>query len=278
MPDQILSEENRQQAELQFAEIVGRLHACEHLENAVENMDDYRVLYGWNMLTQEVLIRVAEAALKLIYQIHFDDKPPHGHSLKALWDKIPRDVQQEIEANRGQTLSFAEYDAGSFQDVRYSAERLKGGRTVAFEIRQLYLDSLAATSVAEEWLGNVTTWPWAGILDQSLSGYKVVPIDSDSFEVWINDPIQPLDWAGAIIKAKDDLYIWTLYFGFVAKNGERAGYELPGLAYPWPMEELLADSVVGCVEKIHQAYQEPARALVEALQEARRAKWPGVTI
>ena len=31
-----ISQQTRQQAELQFADIVGRLNACEHLENGAE--------------------------------------------------------------------------------------------------------------------------------------------------------------------------------------------------------------------------------------------------
>ena len=274
MTQKNISQETRQQVEVQFAEIVGRLYACEHLENAAEQIEDHKILYGWNMLTQEVLIRLAEATLKLIYQIYSDDKPPHGHSLKDLWDKIPADAQREIEAERGQSLSFAEYDGGTFQNVRYSAERLKGGLTIGFETRRLYLDSLAATSVAQAWLGGITTWPWAGILDQSLSGYQIVPMDDGSFHVWIENPIEPMDWAGAIIRAKSDRYSWTLYFGFVDKNGERIGYELPCLAYTWPIQELFAISIEECVEKIHKAYQEPSPALLKALQEANHGKCP----
>ena len=230
------------------------------------------------MLTHEVLIRLAEAALKLIYQLYFDDTPPHGHDLNALWSEIPLDAQEEIEAERGQPLSFSEYDGGTFQDVRYSAERLRGGRTVGFEMRRLYLDSLAATSVAEDWLGEVTAWPWSGILDKALVGFQILPLDDGSFEVWITDPIEPMDWAGAIITAKDSQYVWTLYFGFRDKNGKSASYKLPWVAYPWPMRELFSDSVSECVEKVYKAYQEPSRALLEALQEARRGKWPGVAI
>lgn len=230
------------------------------------------------MLMHEVLIRLAEATLKLIYQLYFDDKSPHGHSLSDLWSKIPADAQEEIEARRGAPLSLIEYDGGTFQDVRYSAERLKGGRTVRFEMRRLYSDSLAATSVAEDWLGDVKTWPWSGILDKALAGYRVLPLDDGRFEVWVTDPIEPMDWAGAIITAKDDLYVWTLYFGFVDKNSERAGYELPCMSYPWRMQELFASSVVESVEKIHKAYQEPSHALQKALQDARRGKWPGVPI
>ena len=60
-----ISQQTRQQAELQFAEIVGRLNACEYLENGAEHIEDQKVLYGWGLLTQEVLIRLAEATLKL---------------------------------------------------------------------------------------------------------------------------------------------------------------------------------------------------------------------
>lgn len=67
MPQKQIPPEIRQIAELQHAEIIGRLYACEHLENVSESIEDPRVLYGWNMLTQEVLIRAAEASLKLIY-------------------------------------------------------------------------------------------------------------------------------------------------------------------------------------------------------------------
>ena len=267
-----ISQETRQQAELQFAEIVGRLHACEHLENGAEQIEDHRVLYGWNFLTQEVLIRLAEATLKLVCQLYFDDKPPHGHSLKSLWDRIPEDAQKEIEDRRGEVLSFVEYDSGTFENVRYSAERLQGGETTSFQMRRLYLDSLAATGVAEDWLGEITTWPWAGILDKSLAGYQILPMTDDRFEVWIKEPLEPMDWAGAIIEPHEIGYAWTLYFGFTDRRGEKRSFSLPCCAYPWPMAELFASSIVECAEKILRAYQEPSHALQTALEEARRTK------
>ena len=269
-----ISQQTRQQAELQFAEIVGRLNACEYLENGAEHIEDHKVLYGWGLLTQEVLIRLAEATLKLVYQLYFDDKPPHGHSLKALWDKIPTDAKQEIKDRRGQALSFDKYDGGTFQDVRYSAERLQGGQTRSFQTRQLYLDSLAVTEVAEDWLGEVTTWPWSSIRDDSLSGYQILPITDNTFEVWVKEPIEPMDWAGAIITPREDNYFWTLYFGFTDRHGEKHGYELPCFTYPWPMTDIFATSVMECVEKIHRAYQEPSPPLLTALEEARRTKRP----
>lgn len=272
MSQKRISGETRKQVELQFAELVGRLQACEHLEDTAEQIKDHRVLYGWNMLTQEVLIRLAEATLKLIYQLHFDRKPPRGHNLRELWDKIPKDVQHEIETERGQPLSFAEYHEGIFQDVRYSAERLQGGSSIRFEVRRLYLDSLASVSVAEGWLGGVKAWPWAGLLDESLAGYEITPIADGSFQVWIDDPIEPMDWAGAIIVSEEGAFVWTLYFGFTDKHGGKKSYELPSLAYPWPLEELYATSVAECVRAVHKAYQEPAPALLEALRQARLTK------
>ena len=268
-----ISQQTRQQAEIQYAEIVGRLYACELLENETENIEDSKVLYGWAFLTQEVLIRLAEATLKLIYQIHFDKKPPRGHSLQSLWRQIPDEVRQDIEKKRGQKLSFEEYDNNTFQDVRYSAERLRGGRTTSFRRRQLYLDSLTATAVAEDWLGEITTWPWAGVVDDELRGYQIIPLTNNTYEVWIKEPIEPLDWAGAKIIPKENYYVWTLYFGFTDQTGQRRGFELPSfIASSLPLDDLAAKSVIDCVQQIYKVYEEPEYPLLQALEEARRVK------
>ena len=66
MSDDKLAPEIRRMEELLHTEILGRLLACEHLENEFEQIDDPRVFYGWNLLTQEVLIRLAEASFKLL--------------------------------------------------------------------------------------------------------------------------------------------------------------------------------------------------------------------
>ena len=166
----------RQMAELLHAEIVGRIHACERLETEIESITDPRVLYGWNMLTQEVLIRLAEASLKLLYMLCFDEEPPHGHSLAALWKKLPSEAQEEVQAKRrhfpngDRGVSFPDYDMDDFQDVRYSFERRVGGQTMSFEPRRLYLDAFAARDAAEDWLGPITAWPWAGLVDLALAG------------------------------------------------------------------------------------------------------------
>ena len=278
MPQKQIPAEIRQIAELQHAEIIGRLYACEHLENGSESIEDPRVLYGWNMLTQEVLIRAAEASLKLIYLLHFNKQSKRGHSLINLWEQLPKSVQKEVEAKlrnypsgeRG--VSFTEYDTDTFQNVRYSHERLIGGQTIQFELRRLYLDCLAIADVAKEWLGEVTTWPWAGIISPALAGYKILPIRDGRFEVIIDNPIEPMDWAGAIVEAKDGKYTWTLYFGFTEKAGKKRGYKVPSLLYPWPIEELFHDSVSECAEQIYRAYQEPCPALLQAIQGAEDAK------
>ena len=274
MSQRQLSPDIRQIAELQYAEIVGRLYACEHLENEFESIQDHRVLYGWNMLTQEVLIRVAEASLKLLHMLDTDSLPPRGHSLASLWNKLSSIAKEEVLAkhrnfaNGEVEISFGEYDMDDFQDVRYSFERRAGGQTMSFEHRRLYLDSLAVTSLAKEWLGEIKVWPWAGLLDPALKDYKILPIRDGRFDVLADNPIEPMDWAGAIIEPKDGKYIWTLYFGFTDSNNNRRGYKLSSLAYLWATKELLTDSISECVEQIHRAYQEPCAPLRKALEEA----------
>ena len=278
MSQKQLSPKFRRMAELQYTEIVGRLHACEHLENEFESTKDHRVLYGWNLLTQEVLIRLAEASLKLLHVLHSNGEPPPGHSLASLWEKLPVAVQEGVLGKRrdlpnGENgVSFGEYDKDDFQDVRYSFERRVGGQTMQFEHRRLYLDSLAATCLATDWLGKITAWPWAGLLDPALAAYKIVPTGDGRFDVWTDNPIEPMDWAGAIIEPKDGKYIWTLYFGFTDRESNKRSYKLESLYYPWPIEDLFADSVSECAEKIHRAYQEPGPALLKAIEEAAEQK------
>ena len=71
-----ITPELREMAELQHAELFGRLHACEILEDGLEQIADPHVLYGWSMLTQEVLIRLGEASLKLLHILQFGTNPP----------------------------------------------------------------------------------------------------------------------------------------------------------------------------------------------------------
>ena len=76
MSQKQLSSRIRGKAQLQYAELIGRLYACERLEDEFESIKDHRVLYGWNLLAQEVLIRLSEASLKLLHMIHSDNDPP----------------------------------------------------------------------------------------------------------------------------------------------------------------------------------------------------------
>ena len=273
-----ITPELREMAELQHAELFGRLHACEILEDGLEQIADPHVLYGWSMLTQEVLIRLGEASLKLLHILQFGTKPPRGHSLEDLWSALPEEVQDEVNAKRreltnsGDGVSFVEYDNDVFQNVRYSLERLAGGQTIGFQTRQLYSDALAARAVAEERLGDIGTWPWAGAVNTALKGYRILPTRDGHFDVWIDEPIVPMDWAGAIIRPKDGRYGWTLYCGYTGRGGQRRGFEIPNLLYSWPINELFADSVAECAELVHRAYQEPCRPLQMAIGEALRDK------
>ena len=278
MPNKHVSREIRQMAELQHAEIVGRIHAGEHLETEMVNITDPRVLYGWNLLTQEVLICLAEASLKLLYMLWFDEEPPHGHSLAELWDKLPLEVQEEVQVRRqdfpdgGRSVSFSDYHMDDFQDGRYSFERRVGGQTTSFEPRRLYLDSFAARDVAEDWLGEIAAWPWAGFVVLALAGYEIIPTGDGRFDVWVKNPIQPMDWAGAIIEPKGDQFVWTLYCGFTDTMGKKRSYKIECLHHLWPIEYFLSDTVEECAEKIQRAYQEPSPALLAAIEEAAAMK------
>ena len=278
MSQKPLSPKIRQMAELLHAEIVGRLHACEHLENEAERVDDPRVLYGWNLLTQEVLIRLAEASLKLLHLVHFNKPPKKVHRLADLWAQLPEEVHHAVEARRRcfaggeRGVSFTEYDMADFQNVRYSYERLVGGQTLSFETRRLFLDSFATRNLAEEWLGDIRVWPWAGMISSVLAGYKITPIENGKFEILIEDPIEPMDWVGAIIEVQGSQYIWTLYCGFTDEAGNNRSFQIPALLYPGPIQDLFADSVERCAEKVYGAYSEPCVALQKALQEAANSK------
>ena len=273
-----LAPEIRRMAELLHAEVVGRLYACEKLEDETERIEDSRVLYGWSLLTQEVLIRLAEASLKLLYLIHFNRPSKRGHSLVDLWAQLPKEVQQEVNVKRfdfpggERGVSFEEYDMDDFQNVRYSHERHPGGQITAFETRRLFLDSFAVTNLAEEWLGEIRAWPWAEALSTALTGYRISPIGDGKFDVLIDHPIEPMDWAGAIIEPTGEQYVWTLYCGFTDEAGKGRSFQIPALLYEWPIEELVADSVGECAEKVYRAYQEPCYALLEATQETENHK------
>ena len=278
MSQRPLSPKIRQMSELLYAEIVGRLHACAHLENGAERVEDPRVLYGWNLLTQEVLIRLAEASLKLLHLVHFNKPPERVHALADLWAQLPAEVRDAVEAKRRcfaggeRGVSFAEYDMADFQNVRYSYERLMGGQTLSFETRRLFYDAFATRDLAEEWLGEIRVWPWAGMTSPTLAGYKIIPVTNGTFEVVIEDPIEPMDWAGAVIEVQGNQYVWTLYCGFTDEAGNDRSFEIPALLYPGPIQDLFADSVERCVEKVYRAYSEPCVDLQKAVQEATISK------
>ena len=279
MTEKQLDPNIRRMAELLYTENVGRLYACEHLENGIEDIEDSKILYGWNLLTQEVLIRLAETSLKLLYLLHFNKPSKKGHSLVDLWKELPESVQDEVAgkrlrySNSERDISFVEYDKDDFSDVRYLYEdHPDSGRTIQREPRRLYLDSLAVNDLAGEWLGEIAVWPWAGMVSTALAGYRIVPRGDGNFEIVIDDPIEPMDWAGAIIEAKGEQYVWTLYCGFTDKTGKMQGFKIPALLYQWPIADLFADSVSECAEKVYRAYQEPCYPLLEAIRMAQNAK------
>ena len=144
----------RYQSQLMYAELCGKLYACEFLEDQEEKLEDHRALYGWNFFTQEGLVRTAELALKLLYFIHVGRRQEKGHDLSVLWRKLPKNAKNEVNAERlafpgGENgVRFQDYDDEKFRLSRYSHEKLGAGETVQFAHRQLYLDILSVASVA----------------------------------------------------------------------------------------------------------------------------------
>ena len=265
----------KRMAELLHAEVTGRLHACEHLESEFERIRDPRVLYGWSLLTQEVLIRLAEATLKLLHLIHFGRPAKWGHGLGKLWAQLPKSVQDRVNARRrdfpgGESgVSFMLYDEKDFKDVRYSYEADVSGKMRTFEIRRLFLDSYAAAELADEWLGDIPVWPYAGLVNIDLTGLRILPLKEGRFEVILDEPVEAMDWAGATIEPKGDCYVWTLYCGYVGRSGEACSFEIPSLLYPWPIQDLLSSSVDECIEMVCRAYAEPCHTLLMAIDKAK---------
>ena len=166
-------------------------------------------------------------------------------------------------------VSFLLYDENVFKAVRYSYESDVSGTTRTFETRRLFLDALAASELAQEWLGNISVWPFAGLVKADLKGIKILPLKEGRFDVLFDEPIEFMDWAGAVIEPRGDRYVWTLYCGYVNRLDEPQSFEIPSLLYPWPIQELLADSVEECIEMICRAYAEPCGTLLAAIEEAK---------
>ena len=271
----------RYQSQLMYAELCGKLYACEFLEDQAEKLEDHRALYGWTFFTQESLVRTAELALKLLYFIHVGRRQEKGHDLSVLWRKLPKKAKEEVNAARStfpdgeNGVSFQDYDDEKFRLSRYSYEKLEAGETVQFAHRQLYLDILSVASVAGGLIGEIRVWPWSGIREKDLQGYKVVPVNEDVFDVYIDGTIEPFDWEGAIIKTvpRNGKYYWTLYWFYTNKYGKKCSFELPALAVcGWTAEELTQDTIEGCLQQIHQARQNPGTVMLKAIEEAKAAK------
>ena len=271
----------RYQIQLMYAELCGKLYACEFLEDQEEKLEDHRALYGWNFFTQEGLVRTAELALKLLYFIHVGKRQGKGHDLSVLWLKLPKRAKEEVNAERlafpgGENgVSLQDYDDEKFRLSRYSHEKLEAGETVSFAHRQLYLDILSVASVTGGLIGEIKVWPWSGIMEKDLQGYKVVPVNEDVFDVYIDDAIEPFDWEGAIIKTdpSNGKYYWTLYWFYADKYGEKCSFKIPALAVcDWTSAELTQDTIEGCLQQIHQARQNPGIVMLKAIEAAKAAK------
>ena len=280
MEDLHLSDKNRRIAENLFADALGRLAACGDLNRGYSREQDQRLLYGYAMLTKESLLRSAELVLKLVHLMQTNTTWPKGHDLRELWRKLPQTVKDSIDKKRetqGGPFSFEDFTKREFEKARYMWE-IPDGQTTGYEPKKLYDDTEAVLSWANDQLGPIRIWPWAGNLDADLAGYRVTPLANGNYEVVIDSPINPLDWAGAVIEplaagsGSAISYRWTLLFGYTGDDGHKASYKLRCETLSLPLAEMFKGSVGECVAQIALAYNNPNHALAMALQEAAELK------
>ena len=190
-------------------------------------------------------------------------------------------AREEVNAERltfpgGENgVSLQDYDDEKFRLSRYLHEKLGAGETVSFAHRQLYLDILSVASVTGGLIGEIKVWPWSGIIEKDLQGYKVVPVNEDVFDVYIDNVIEPFDWEGATIKTdpRNGKYYWTLYWFYTDKFGEKHNFEIPALLVcDWTPAELTQDTIEGCLQQIHQARQDPSIAMLKSDRKSQGCK------
>ena len=275
----VISNKTRHEAEIMLAAIVGRAEALDVLMKNADELQDQKMTYGFNLSVQELAIRFGESCLKLLLHLERDGEETRGHSLSELWERVPSYAKGYLQGNHGRQLCFGDYDTGSFQRVRYPSEYMSDGKTIRFEPERIYEDSIEAMSLAIRWMSAdgrmdvISVWPWSGKFRQELMNYRVMPTKDDKYDVKLDEPIEPMDWAGAIIETKEGQYFWTLYFGFTSGDGQKKSYELPSVVCAkWKINELALRSVEECVEQIHSEYSNPGIALQEAINQAYSEK------
>lgn len=94
---------------------------------------------------------------------------------------------------------------------------------------------------------------------------EVREIGDGKYEFFLDYPIEPMNWAGAIVESVGLRYGWTLYWGYIDMGGEKHSFKLPRLAYPDP----IADTIEECIEKVKKAFDNPVAPLAASVAEAR---------
>ena len=262
----------RTMAELLYSEVQGRIHACGLLEDEARSIGEPDLQYGFSLATQELLLRTAEASLKLLYLLHFNKPSGRIHSLKDLWDAFPGEVQKEVEAiYRDMTgfdegLNFAKYDINDFQQARYPYEYLVQGQQIGIEPQSLILDCYAVLQTADKWLGAMPIWPWAGRVEITSNTLRVPLVEDGKVWVWIRDRDNPAEFRVAVIEETKGHFTWTLFYGFTDKTGRRRVIQIPREHYIEHPSRPAADSVGLCAAMIYSTCTEPKPDLVRVMQ------------
>ena len=96
-PTKIIDPNIMEMARLSYSEIDGRLHACEILTEQTMTTDSPEIQFGLTTATQELLLRTAEASLKMLFMLEFNEEPKRDHDLKQIWDRLSPEMKREIE-------------------------------------------------------------------------------------------------------------------------------------------------------------------------------------
>ncbi len=97
---------------------------------------------------------------------------------------------------------------------------------------------------------------------------EIRELKDGKYEFFMDEPIEPMEWSGAIIEPMESGYVFTLYWGYTSREGRKKSFKLPGLAYP----EFWAPTVEECVKMAEDAFADPTKPLLVSIEQALKEK------
>ena len=270
----------KKQAELLHSDVSGRLTAiCVLTESVVDGHHEISDLYGIDLSIQELQLRVAEMALKLLL-VCCGTKVPRDHGLNRLWNTLPDYIRTDVaDEYRTMThgefgdLGFHKYEKNDFQRSRYPHEYLADGEFLTVENHYaIELWTWAALQIATKWLGGIPILPWAGLVDTVIDRCHVSRLDGNKFMVSVQDVQEnekPIDVRWAYVRYENDKYNWRLVYGVYDEHGVIHTFWPPTDTYMAPPSELIDDTLGMAVAKVAHAYRNPEVGLQKFMDSAK---------